>query len=434
MKFSGIIAAVLLAGIAAPAGAQKAEEVKLAWDVDFEFTFDNRESDAGGNAFIASKTLFAAKLTPSVGLDIRQNRNIDHRLMFGIEAIKNMGDNLPSEEESIESWKLFKEFTMYYRLRARVGKTRYEGYAGIFPRYFTGTGDWRPNSVRAGEPSDFADYRPYNSAFLSEEKIFMDNNLDGVLLKAVRPRSYYEVGVNWMGMIADKRRERFEFFSTGRSDVLGWLRLGWTVSLYHYANSATVRGVVDNYFLEPFVQLRFGEYAGFQELSVRLSWLQRFNRDRRLGVEWDFARGSMLTLDARKWNVGVHNETYCGTSLMPYYLDRDAGGNLYGGDLYFGSPFFRVHEEAGIPWSDFGAYDRLMFYWQPHISDFLDLRLSVVFHYQGDRSGSGGNFDPSFQGWQQMLSLVFNLDKARESRWKAVRSSRRVPRTFDLYL
>ena len=419
MKALILVAALLLLA-AAPAPAQRNDRIKFAYDLDFEFSFDNRETDAGGNAFLDSKTLFTARLTPSFGVDIRQDRRIDHRFMFGIEAAKNMGDNLPNADESIESWKLFKEFTMYYRLRTRVGDTRYEGYAGIFPRYFTGTDRYRPNAVPQDMPAEYADCRPYGNAFLSEEKLFMDNNLDGLLLKAVRPRAYYEVGIDWMGLIADKRRERFECFSTGRADVLDWLRLGWTLSLYHYANSATVKGVVDNYFGEPFVQFRFGRLTGFQELALRLSWLQRFNRDRRLDTGWDAAQGALLTLDARRWNVGIHNETYCGTGLMPYFLKTDDGGNLYGSDLYFGNPFYRIHEDAFTPWSRKGGYNRLLLFWQPHISDFLDLRISAVFHYS-DGGDAGVHF--AFQGWQQMLSLVFHLDSSRlrrpslSSRW-----------------
>lgn len=413
MKYPALATLLLLLLTSLPVTAQRREQVRFAYDIDFEFSFDNRESDAGGNAFLPSKTLFTARLTPSFGVDIRQSRRMDHRFMFGIEAAKNLGDNLPNADESIESWKLFKEFTMYYRLRAQVGVTRFEGYAGIFPRYFTGTDLYRLKSFPSGTYTDFTDYRPYGGAFLSEEKIFMDNNLDGMLLKAIRPRSYYEVGIDWMGLISDKRRERFECFSTGRSDVLEWLRLGWTVSLYHYANSAAVKGVVDNYLLEPFVQFRLERALGFEELAVRLSWLQRFNRDRRLDAGWDLTEGGLLTLDIRKWNLGIHNETYYGTGLMPYYFDDDNGGSQYGSDLYFGNPFYRIQEDDETPWYRVGGYNRLMLYYQPYVSDLLDLRLAAIFHYSD--SGTSG-IDFSFQGWQQMFTLIFHLDSSRTRR------------------
>ena len=120
-----------------------------------------------------------------------------------------------------------------------------------------------------------------------------------------------------------------------------------------------------------------------------------------------------MTLDVRKWNLGIHNETYYGAGLMPYYFDRDDGDNQYGSDLYFGNPFYRIHKDPETPWYQIGGYNRLMLYYQPYVSDLLDLRIAAIFHYS-DSATQG--IDLSFQGWQQMFTLIFHLDSSRTRR------------------
>ena len=77
--------------------------------------------------------------------------------------------------------------------------------------------------------------------------------------------------------------------------------------------------------------------------------------------------------------------------MLPFYDGRDDVGVKYGNLLYFGDYFYKIKGKTGI-------YDRLAVYYEPHISDFLDIRLAVNVHFNG-----------GFAGWQQMLSLKFNL-------------------------
>lgn len=65
------------------------DKVRFAYDVDFEMRFDNREYYR--SAFSPSMTIFGARLTPSVGLDIYQDRGMSHRLMMGIDVSKDFG-------------------------------------------------------------------------------------------------------------------------------------------------------------------------------------------------------------------------------------------------------------------------------------------------------------------------------------------------------
>ena len=48
-------------------------------------------------------------------------------------------------------------------------------------------------------------------------------------------------------------------------------------------------------------------------------------------------------------------------------------------------------------------YDRLEFYYQPVVAGFLNLRLATCLHFTGN----------GFEGWQQKLCLVVNLDNFR---------------------
>jgi hypothetical protein len=180
---------------------------------------------------------------------------------------------------------------------------------------------------------------------------------------------------------------------------------GWTGTFYHYANSMDVGGVVDNDLLEPFVRLNLGQMTGMQLLSATAGLVGSYQCDRARDDSYTCIGGQFI-LDARQWNLGVHNEFYYGDALMPLYMLKDAGGHQYGGNLYYGSAFYR---KGGAQGHQNIAYNRLEFYFRPHICDFLDIDISAVLH-----------FNEGFSGWQQKASLVFDLDKLRHSRRPSV--------------
>ena len=163
----------------------KAEEdrVRFAYDVDFETRFDNREYYR--SAFSPSMTVFGARLTPSVGLDIYQNKDMSHRLMVGIDVMKDFGaspvsklltggNDTPETSQRQNNAGLFREMTLYYNLDVYTGKAGVQLYAGIFPR----------RAVQ-GE---------YSDVFFSDSLRFYDNNIEGILLRIRNPRTYWEVG------------------------------------------------------------------------------------------------------------------------------------------------------------------------------------------------------------------------------------------------
>ena len=344
-------------------------KVSFAYDLNFDMRFDNREFYK--SAYTSSMTIFGTRLTPSVGVDLHQKNGARHRLMAGIDMMKNFGATSKNSE-------LFKELTVYYDVQKQLGKTGFEMVAGVFPRKYA-------------EGS-------YSQAFYSDSLRFYDNNLEGLLLKFSRPKAYFEVGCDWMGMFDTYSRERFQIYSSGEAHVLPYLTLGYAASLYHFSCSGVSDGVVDNALVNPYLRFDLASKVDLQALSVRLGWLQALQNDRAHVGHYVFPGGAEVVMEVQKWNVGVKNDMYIGTDLMPYYNTVDNAGYKYGSLLYMGSPFYRVWDDGrdGV-----GLADRLEVYYAPKFgAPYLDLKVSAVFHFDGEK----------YCGCRQMVSLNFNLE------------------------
>lgn len=369
-----IAAAVILLSSVHPAFSRTSDvqdaRPGFVYDVDFDFRFDNREY--GDGEFSPSMTVFGARLTPSAGVQINTPSAGRHRIMLGLDIMKDFGSGTLQD--------LIHEVLLYYNWNRSFGKTDLSMTAGIFPRSEM-EGSW-------------------STAFFSDSLAFYDNNLEGLILKFRRPSAYYELGCDWMGKYGDTRRERFMIFSSGEARLAkNIIVLGYSAYMYHYAGSREVKGVVDNFLLNPYVGADFSGWAGMQKLGLRLGWLQTVQRDRALVGHFVFAGGGELLLDVKNWNAGVENRLFYGTDMMPYYDATDAAGYKYGNSLYFGDPFWQVSPDGSGP----GFYDRLEVYYEPVIASFLRLRISAVMHFNG-----------GFSGWQQIVSLKFDLQSLLE--------------------
>lgn len=390
-------------GFGLPQQAQQQESPRLSflYDVNFEYLLDNREYDDSGGAYSSSMTINALRLSPGFGLGINASNGITHKLMMGIDIRKNMGEN-PTAEGSGDSWNwdMFQQISAWYQLGMKKGDTRLDAYFGIIPR-----------RLLQGE---------YNRAFISDSLAFYRSNIEGPLLRITRPRAMYEIGIDWAGMIDEDRREQFHVFSYGKGLLAGnWLHAGWTFDLQHFANTTQYKGVVENIMAEPFLMADIGERLGLQQFSAKLSILAGMQQDRRLDSGWDVPLGGRLILSAMQWNIGLSNSLYVGTSLMPYYNDYDDGGYKYGSEFYWGDPFYRIHRYADkTDWDEIGVYDRIEAFWQPGIADGLKLRISMVGHFVGDSEWFG------FAGWQQKISLIFDLGEALHPAAKAAPKAR----------
>ena len=345
-------------------------KVSFAYDLNFDMQFDNREFYK--SAYTSSMTVFGTRLTPAVGVDLEQKNGARHRLMLGVDVLKNFGAANKSSE-------LFKEITLYYNVQKQLGKTGFEMVAGVFPRRFA-----------EGN---------YSTAFYSDSLRFYDNNLEGLLLKFSRPKAYFEVGCDWMGMYDTYTRERFQIFSSGEGQVLPFMSIGYAASLYHFSCSGVSDGVVDNFLVNPYLRFDLASKADLEMLSVRLGWLQALQNDRAHVGQYVFPGGAELVMQVQKWNVGIKNDMFIGKDMMPYYNTFDNAGYKYGNLLYMGSPFYRVWDDGrdGV-----GLADRLEVYYAPKFgAPYLDLKVSAIFHFDGRK----------YCGCRQMVSLNFNLEK-----------------------
>jgi hypothetical protein len=350
-------------------------KVGFAYDLNFDMQFDNREFYK--SAYTSSMTIFGTRITPSVGVALEQKNGARHRMMVGIDVLKNFGAANDNSE-------LFKEMTLYYNVQKQLGKTGFEMVAGVFPRRFA-------------EGS-------YSQAFYSDSLRFYDNNLEGLLLKFSRPKAHFEVGCDWMGRYDTYRRERFQIFSAGEGQVLPFMSIGYAASLYHFSCSGVSDGVVDNALVNPYMRFDLASKANLQTLSVRLGWLQALQNDRAHVGHYVFPGGAEVVMEVQKWNVGVKNDMFIGKNMMPYYNTIDNAGYKYGSLLYMGSPFYRVWDNGrdGV-----GLADRLEIYYAPKFgSPYLDLKVSAVFHFDGEK----------YCGCRQMVSLNFNLEELLRGR------------------
>ena len=415
MRKGIIITAILLATSSSCFAQRKAT---MTYGADFQYYFDNREYDRGGNLFEGSGTVHAARLTPSVGVTVKGGDFI-HNLNLGVDVMKNMGESpVAGDNDDLQNKDLIREVIFWYNLESQRRGRKFSLHAGIFPRHFSVFGGQYPYW-------EYSSYENIPTVFISESNRFYDNNIEGVLLKYRTRRGYCEAGLDWMGMIGHLRRERFQIFTYGDFGVGGdFFHLGWTGTMYHFANTLEYKGVVDNVLVSPFVMLTSG--SGDFHWSAKLSYIQGIHQDRVRETGLNLTFGGQLTLNLAYRRFGVLNDTYYGTGQMPYFDWLDAGGNLYGKDLYPGSLFYRIQTD-GKSWKHSGYYDRAEVYWQPYIADFVSLRLSAVFHLTGD----------GFQGSQQKLGVVFDLERAlngKDSRRKRASSESRGRKNIEIYL
>lgn len=352
--------------------AEEHERTKpeFVYDVDFEMNFDNREYYK--SSFSESMTIFGARLTPAVGFKVKQKENTEHKIMMGVDVMKDFGSVARAQD-------YFGEILLYYEMKKTIGETEMTLNAGIFPRKMM--------------------LDNYSPAFFSDSLKFYDNNLEGILLKFKRPNASFDLGCDWSGKIGDNVRERFLIFSSGEGVVAPMVNLGYAAYVYHFASSNQVTGVVDNILVNPWVRFDLTPISGLQSLSIRLGWLQAMQNDRRHIGLYTYPHGGELDLEVRNWNVGIRNSMYYGKDLMPYYNRYDAGDIKYGNQLYMGDPFYRVNDQGKT--DKYGMYDRLELFWQPYICNFMNIRIGAFLHFNEFR----------YSGFQQVVKVEFNLSK-----------------------
>jgi hypothetical protein len=156
--------------------------------------------------------------------------------------------------------------------------------------------------------------------------------------------------------------------------------------------------VVDNFLVNPYLELDLAKVTGLQAFSLRAGWLQTMQNDRKNIGHYLFSGGADVEFDLRYWNFGVHNIFYYGKTIMPLYTVIDSAGVQYGGNLYFGDPFYRVFDDGSFGQ---GLYDRVEGYYALDLNDYLKLRVTAAFHFT----------NKGYAGCQQLVRIVFDLQE-----------------------
>ena len=370
------------------------KRISFAYDVNFNTLFDNREFAYSKDAYLKSMTLFGSRLAPAVGIDIDRGRDISHSLMVGLDLFKQFGrspiasdiagEDVPETARRQNTWDIFEEITLYYKLQARVGRdkeTFLELNAGVFPHRFV-----------KGE---------FSEVFRSDSLAFFDNNIEGILFSVTHPKVQFELGCDWLGQKGDYRRERFIVFGYLDVPIVKWSDFKLSGYMYHYAGSGQVRGVVDNVLFNPRFTFKFEELLPLQKFQLTLGSHIGLQRDRMVTSKMTVPVLGNVDLELRNWNVGIINSFSFGQNMMPMYDNYDAGDVKFGNHLYLGSPMYQMGAVGCVGLDGagkVGIYDRLEVYYQPKIASFLDLKIGAVMH-----------FNQKFLGWQQQISLILDL-------------------------
>lgn len=342
---------------------------KFEYGVDYTYFFDNLEYGDGSRntGFDKAMTIHAMRLTPELGLSFASGDKVSHRLMAGVDIMKEMGSG-------VENCDILQETTAWYSIDAgfRNG-SGLTAVAGIFPRTFSKA--------------------PFNPLFYDESVLFFDNNFEGMLFRYEKKNLYADVSLDWNGQYGGGgdpgRHERFMVLSYGRWNFSGNLDLEWTARFDHFAGSPDMRGVVDNDLVSPMLAWSpGGSMMDVIDISAGGAFIYQY--DRRAG-ELATAGGFVTRQRLEKCHVGVDNIFYAGMDLMPFY-------DKYGSDLYKAEECYHTKTDAAS-WCD-----QLHLYYSPHIADRLSLTLAFAFHLGSSVEGA-----PVFRGWQQMLSLKVDL-------------------------
>ncbi len=335
-------------------------QVKFFTGSGLGYVFDNHEFDPSHGTYIPSETIHFVRVSNIFGWEFPQSDNLTHKLVFGVDLVKQMGTEIEALKDVVA------DIPIYYNAVSDNGRRTFTAAMGSFPRRFV-----------KGK---------YSEALMSEETVETDFNLDGMYLSWDKESFFTELALDWMGKYGNTRKERFQILSYGSWNLAPALSFGWAGSFYHYAGSVAAPGVVDNHHLQVFGKLDLAADSADSELSLKLSAIGSYQKDRRRD-DLRLPFGGEAEATVRWKSLGLKNVTAYTKDMLPFYKDLDFAGNPYGDMLYRGSKFYK------------GFYDLAELYWTPKITKKLDLKVSFRFHF-----GAEG-----FLGSEQRVALFFDI-------------------------
>lgn len=333
---------------------------KLAWNVNFDAFFDNREYPY---AHARSQTLIGARLAPEIGIAIGPD-SLSSRIMAGASWIQPMDGRNPQVVP-----------TLYYRFLSKHFNMSF----GLFPRTHL-----FENAPAVFQFDSLTYYRP---------------NLAGVLLQYHDRKGFAELLLDWRQIQTTRIREAFMVMFNGRWDVCSEFFFGGRVMMNHLArsrNADNTETVTDDLAISPYVGLNLTRITGLDTLTLKVGYHQALERERAFGG-FKYPGGILIDLMAEWRFLGLKNTFYYGENLMPFYRihDTETGGVRpgLGTQLNMGDPFFQSR-----------LYDRLDIYGYIFRTCYVNCMASINFH-----------FTPGKVNLQQQLIVRAYFD---EDMWK----------------
>ncbi len=259
--------------------------------------FDNREYDAG---FQRSQTLFATRISPEVGLHLKDNHSYNHDLMLGVHYTKAMGK--PFFPKDIVP-------TLYYRFDNPQADFTF--YLGSIPYTCLS--------------QDLPSYVLYDSI------AYMHPNIQGALLQYRGDKGFFDLICDWRSMQSEDTREAFRLLMNGHYHV-GIFTMGGIVQMNHLASKKfETNGVCDDAFINPILGLKL---SFLDSLSFQMGYIWSYQFDRIAASEPILSQSLHFDLHAQWKRLGLKNTLYVGESLHPLYSKT-------GSTLYLGDPFYQ---------------------------------------------------------------------------------------------
>ncbi|MFI3259993.1 MAG: hypothetical protein R3Y16_07870 [Rikenellaceae bacterium] len=282
---------------------------ELSFDVDMQSYFDNREFSNIKSVKFRSGTDFGVRLDPKVIYNFDEVNTIH----FGAEIYESFGGESTTFFDSVAP-------ILYYGF----DNEKWSATMGIFERSRMAIDD-------------------YSGAFFSDDYLFFDNRITGMMGRYTSGDSYVELVCDWESQPSETTRERFRLLSSARRRWSN-LYIGYNLSVTHFAGQklAGFGNVVDNVLLNPMVGVRFN--IAEVEMDGRVSYLQSLQRDRSYENEWLSPSMGEVALEAKYRGFSIDEALYFGDDLMPLYDGHtlDDGQEMeYGSLLYTGDPLFR---------------------------------------------------------------------------------------------
>lgn len=326
---------------------------EFRYNVDFATYFDNREYDGGG--YQRAQTIFATRLSPEIGFELRDGAGGRHRMMAGVHYTQPLGGE----------WRDARVLpTAYYRFGIK-------GFAVALGAI--------PYGLR---------YEVMPEWLMYDSIAYARPNIQGALLSYGSRHGFVEMMCDWRGSRSAERREMFRLVLNGRYRYK-WIELGGYGQINHKAGfdpPHEYEGVCDDIYVNPQVGADVTGYVPLDSLALRVGYILGVQRDREKGVG-EMPQGVMVELYAAWWFVGVKNTFYYGENLMPYY-------GVYGADLNQGDPFYQSR-----------LYNRTDVFVYLYRNNFVNCHFSWNFHYDAVRLQH-----------QQQLTVRFSLDGFRGER------------------